>query len=91
VTSRASAVTSEARQTRQMRPIACFGEVGLTGELRSVAHPDRRLAEALKFGLTPAIAPTGAGRHATEAPTLRAALKAALGAAPRSEARARAA
>src|SRR3954454_8248049 len=28
------------------RPLACFGEVGLTGELRSVAHADRRLAEA---------------------------------------------
>src|SRR6476661_8265093 len=27
-------------------PVACFGEVGLTGELRSVGHPDRRLAEA---------------------------------------------
>src|SRR4051794_7470225 len=26
-------------------PIACFGEVGLTGELRSVAHADRRLSE----------------------------------------------
>ena len=34
-------------------PLACFGEVGLTGELRSVAHPDRRLAEAAKFGLAP--------------------------------------
>jgi DNA repair protein RadA/Sms len=66
-------------------PIACFGEVGLTGELRSVAHPERRLAEAAKFGLSPAIAPAGAGRRATEAPTLRAALKAALSAAPRSE------
>ena len=35
------------------RPVACFGEVGLTGELRSVGHPDRRLAEARKFGLGP--------------------------------------
>ena len=35
------------------RPIACFGEIGLTGELRSVAHPERRLAEAKKFGLEP--------------------------------------
>ena len=70
------------------RPIACFGEVGLTGELRSVAHPDRRLAEAAKFGLTPAIAPAGAGPGATEAPSLRAALNAALGGAGRSDARA---
>jgi len=57
-------------------PIACFGEVGLTGELRSVAHADRRLAEAAKFGLEPVIAP------GAETPSLRAAVKAALGAAP---------
>jgi DNA repair protein RadA/Sms len=79
----AEPVTSEARQ---MRPIACFGEIGLTGELRSVGHPERRLAEARKFGLTPTIAPVGAGRHATEAPTLRQALKAALGSAQRARA-----
>jgi DNA repair protein RadA/Sms len=55
-------------------PIACFGEVGLTGELRSVAHADRRLAEAAKFGLSPVLAP------GSETPTLRAAVRAALGA-----------
>jgi DNA repair protein RadA/Sms len=38
-------------------PVACFGEVGLTGELRSIAHPDRRLAEAAKFGLLNVISP----------------------------------
>src|SRR4051794_5345545 len=52
-------------------PLACFGEVGLTGELRSVAHPDRRLAEAAKFGLKPVIAPRESGAPATEAATLR--------------------
>jgi DNA repair protein RadA/Sms len=35
------------------RPLAAFGEVGLTGELRGVAHADRRIAEARKFGLEP--------------------------------------
>jgi DNA repair protein RadA/Sms len=60
------------------RPIACFGEIGLTGELRSVAHPERRLAEAAKFGLRPVIAPVGAGGDASEAPSLRAALKVTL-------------
>jgi DNA repair protein RadA/Sms len=59
------------------RPVACFGEVGLTGELRSVGHADRRLAEAAKFGLSPVIGP------AAEVPTLRAALRAALPAQPR--------
>jgi DNA repair protein RadA/Sms len=53
------------------RPLACFGELGLTGELRTVAHADRRLAEAAKFGLTPVIEPEG---HKT----LRSALTAAL-------------
>jgi DNA repair protein RadA/Sms len=53
------------------RPLAAFGEIGLTGELRYVAHPDRRTAEASKFGLSP-VSP-GDGR------TLRAVLQAALG------------
>jgi DNA repair protein RadA/Sms len=52
-------------------PLACFGELGLTGELRTVAHADRRLAEAQKFGLSPVIEPDS---HKT----LRSALKAAL-------------
>jgi len=39
------------------RPLACFGELGLTGELRTVAHADRRLAEAAKFGLVPVVEP----------------------------------
>jgi len=38
-------------------PLACFGELGLTGELRTVAHADRRLAEAEKFGLAPVAEP----------------------------------
>jgi DNA repair protein RadA/Sms len=64
------------------KPLAAFGELGLTGELRHVAHADRRLAEAAKFGLEPVIAPAGSGRGAAEAPTLRAAVRAALPAAP---------
>jgi DNA repair protein RadA/Sms len=59
-------------------PVACFGEIGLTGELRSVAHPERRLAEAVKFGLAPIIAPAGTGAGVVETPTLKAALRAAL-------------
>ena len=67
-------------------PLAAFGEVGLTGELRSVGHPDRRLAEARKFGLTAVVAPSGAGAGEGEATTLRAAVRAALPAAPRAHA-----
>src|SRR3954467_1045013 len=40
-----------------VKPLAVFGEIGLTGEIRHVAHPDRRLAEARKFGLTSVIGP----------------------------------
>jgi DNA repair protein RadA/Sms len=68
------------------RPLACFGEVGLTGELRQVGHPDRRVAEALKFGLDPVLGPPvpeplGGLRSVA---TLHAALKRARGGAPAS-------
>ena len=53
------------------RPVACFGELGLTGELRTVAHADRRAAEAAKFGLRDVISPESAA-------TLRQALHAVL-------------
>jgi DNA repair protein RadA/Sms len=77
----ALAVASAARGVAtDPSPLACFGEIGLTGELRTVGHPDRRLAEAAKFGLRPVIAP-GEG-----AATLRQAVKAALAAAPRERA-----
>ena len=58
------------------RPLACFGEVGLTGELRYVAHAERRVAEALKFGLSPVLGPAirEAPRGLERAATLRAAL-----------------
>jgi DNA repair protein RadA/Sms len=59
-------------------PRACFGELGLTGELRWVGHPERRLEEAAKLGLHDVIAPPDSGRAAREVPTLRAALAAAL-------------
>jgi DNA repair protein RadA/Sms len=56
------------------RPLAAFGEIGLTGELRAVAHHERRVAEAEKFGLAPVLAPGDRGG------TLRQALKRALAA-----------
>jgi DNA repair protein RadA/Sms len=42
---------------RGAAPLACFGEVGLTGELRYVAHAERRLEEAARFGLEQVIVP----------------------------------
>ncbi|HET7046930.1 MAG TPA: DNA repair protein RadA [Solirubrobacteraceae bacterium] len=68
----ASAVRRSELRVSGGRPLACFGELGLTGELRTVAHGDRRLAEAQKFGLTPVVEPES---HAT----LRSAFAAALG------------
>jgi DNA repair protein RadA/Sms len=59
-------------------PPACFGELGLTGELRPVAHADRRIAEAARFGLAPVLAPDGAGTGAQALGSLRDALRAAL-------------
>jgi DNA repair protein RadA/Sms len=55
----------------ERKPLACFGELGLTGELRTDAHPERRIEEATKFGLGDPVHP-GATR------TLRHALKAAF-------------
>jgi DNA repair protein RadA/Sms len=63
-------------------PRACFGELGLTGELRWVGHPERRLQEASRHGLRDVLAPAGSGAGAREASTLREALEHALGQAP---------
>jgi DNA repair protein RadA/Sms len=68
----ASAARGVSLSTAEGRPLACFGELGLTGELRAVAHADRRLAEAAKFGLAPAISPES---H----PTLRSVIAGTLG------------
>jgi DNA repair protein RadA/Sms len=73
----ALAVASAARGVAtEPAPLACFGEIGLTGELRGVAHPDRRLAEAAKFGLATVVSPAGPA-------TVREAIAGALGAARR--------
>ncbi len=63
-------------------PRACFGELGLTGELRWVGHPERRLQEASKHGLSGVIAPLDSGGGACEVSTLREALALALGGGP---------
>ena len=59
-------------------PRACFGELGLTGELRWVGHPERRLQEAAKHGCVDVIAPTDSGAQACEAATLSDALELAF-------------
>jgi len=75
----ALAVASAARGVPiQGAPRACFGELGLTGELRWVGHPERRLEEAAKHGCGDVIAPPESGGSAREVATLRQALTAAL-------------
>ena len=73
----ALAVASAAKGARlsgatDSRPLACFGELGLTGELRTVAHGDRRKSEAQRFGLYPVLSPESHG-------SLREAVATALG------------
>jgi DNA repair protein RadA/Sms len=84
-----SAHRGEALADDTGRPLACFGEVGLTGELRSVGHPDRRLVEAQKFGLSPVLGPPERERMKGLAP--QSTLRSALGAAFKRERAARAA
>jgi DNA repair protein RadA/Sms len=62
-------------------PLACFGELGLTGELRWVGHPERRLQEAARHGLSEVLAPAGSGAGlpaVCEVRTLKEALARAL-------------
>jgi len=59
-------------------PRACFGELGLTGELRWVGHPERRLQEAARHGLGEVVAPPDSGAGSRGAQSLREALAIAL-------------
>jgi DNA repair protein RadA/Sms len=71
----ASAHSGEPALRPDGAPLACFGEIGLTGELRQVAHSDRRVAEATRFGLAPALGPGSGLPGLTIAATLREALR----------------
>ena len=84
----ASAARGEPLAGSRGTPAACFGEVGLTGELRYVAHADRRLEEAARFGIERVVLPSRCAddelpascRELTAAaPTLAKALEVALG------------
>jgi DNA repair protein RadA/Sms len=46
---------------RSIGSVAAWGEVGLTGEIRAVAHGEHRSAEAKRLGLSIAIGPRGNG------------------------------
>jgi DNA repair protein RadA/Sms len=52
---------------RPVGAIAAWGEVGLTGEVRAVAHADHRQAEAKRLGLRVVGRPNGGGHDRIEA------------------------
>src|SRR6266704_563557 len=55
----ALAIASAARRVPMMDGRAAFGEIGLTGRLRTAAQAERRLEECAKLGLSAVVAPTG--------------------------------
>jgi DNA repair protein RadA/Sms len=88
----ALAIASSARDVALSPGLAAVGEVGLSGEVRSVAQLDRRITEADRLGLKRIIVParqfenisTTKSIEVVPASTIRQALQAAL---PRAEAR----
>ena len=78
----AVAIASAARGAKVRPGVACFGEVGLTGRLRTASQSERRLAECAKLGLAETVAPEGTAVHGKirvqAAATLREAIRAAL-------------
>ena len=51
------AIASALRDHPLPPTMVAFGEVGLSGEIRSVGHITKRLAEAKRLGLTTAVGP----------------------------------
>ena len=85
----ALAIASAARRVPVKTGVAAFGEIGLTGRLRTAAQAERRLEECRKLGISAVVAPAGtasatSGASATgkivieAAETLRQAIKAGL-------------
>ncbi|OGL74008.1 DNA repair protein RadA [Candidatus Uhrbacteria bacterium RIFCSPHIGHO2_02_FULL_57_19] len=56
----AAAISSTAKGVPIDRATVVFGEIGLGGEIRSVPHLDRRLAEATKLGFSRSVTPASA-------------------------------
>jgi DNA repair protein RadA/Sms len=54
----ALAIASSYRNRRTDPELVCIGEVGLSGELRSVSQLERRLSEAAKLGFRRAVIPS---------------------------------
>jgi DNA repair protein RadA/Sms len=78
----ALAIASAARNVPVREGLAAFGEIGLTGRLRTAAQADRRVEECRKLGIRTVLAPAGTKGAAQAADTLRRALAAGLAANP---------
>lgn len=63
------AIASAAKQMQLDPAAVVFGEVGLSGEIRSVLNADRRANEAKKLGFTYAIGSKSTKKHAFIRPT----------------------
>ncbi|HEY5057990.1 MAG TPA: DNA repair protein RadA [Gaiellaceae bacterium] len=78
----ALAIASAARSVPMRAGAAAFGEIGLTGRLRTATQAARRLEECAKLGLREVVAPADTPPHpgltVTAAETLRHALEAGL-------------
>jgi DNA repair protein RadA/Sms len=80
----ALAIASAARAAPLREGVAAFGELGLTGRLRTAAQAERRLEECTKLGIQAVVAPEGtrgtgrSGPRVVAVETLRQALGAAL-------------
>jgi DNA repair protein RadA/Sms len=59
----ALAVASAERGVALASNVAVFGEIGLTGELRSTGQPERRVAEATKVGFETVLMPMADARR----------------------------
>src|SRR5947207_5497073 len=77
----ALAIASAARGAAVKSGTAAFGEIGLTGRLRTATQAERRLEECAKFGLGQVVAPSGTPSvkiSMLEAETLGRAIRAGL-------------
>jgi len=63
------AIASASKQMQLNPEAVTFGEVGLSGEIRSVPHIDRRIAEAKKLGFGFAIGPKNSSKSTFLRPT----------------------
>lgn len=62
----AAAIAGSYRNRPVHADLVLMGEIGLSGELRSVGHLARRLSEARKLGFSRAVVPHSAARHLTQ-------------------------